>query len=72
MKKPKIVRTSSDELNESDGGRLGVSIGIWNGEVLINFDTPVVWIAASAEQAEKMATLLNIGAEKARLLRGLK
>jgi hypothetical protein len=65
MKKSKI-KVSASELGE---GRLGVSIGVWNGEVLINFDTPIVWIAASPEQAEKMAELLSIGAEKARLLR---
>jgi hypothetical protein len=65
MKKPKIKVSAS----ESGEGRLGVSIGLWNGEVLINFDTPVVWIAASPEQAEKMAELLTIAAEKANLLR---
>jgi hypothetical protein len=47
------------KLVEHDEGEIKLAIGTYKGKVFINFGTPMVFIAFTAEQAEEIAKILK-------------
>ena len=46
------------QLGFDDEGAIGVAIGIKDGNVIIQFPTPVVWLGLPANQAAEMGRTL--------------
>lgn len=52
------------KLNEEDEGEIGILIGLEDGNVIIQFPSPVVWLGLPGDQAIEMGrTLIKRGRE---------
>jgi hypothetical protein len=46
------------KLDDTDEGELAFAIGVKNGNVIINFGTPIAWIALEPQMAAKLGAAL--------------
>ena len=52
------------KLNDNDEGQLKFAVAIYEGKVVINFNTPTAWIGFDGEQAISLGQLLIKKGEK--------
>src|SRR5262249_37071389 len=53
------------KIHESDEGELGIAIGFYEGNVIINFGTPVKWFGLPPEEALNLGALIIAKAKEA-------